>query len=118
MRQPDARGYFGDFGGRFVPEVLVSALEALDREMQRAFSDPSFWKTYEDVLRDFVGRPSPIYAAQRYLGPDSDVPLVLKREDLNHTGAHKINNTVGQALLAVRMGKQRLIAETGAGQHG
>jgi tryptophan synthase beta chain len=116
--QPDARGYFGDFGGRFVPEVLVAALDELEREMRVAFADASFWGEYEAILRDFVGRPSPVYRAQRYALDVSDVPLALKREDLNHTGAHKINNTVGQALLARRMGKKRIIAETGAGQHG
>ena len=115
--RPDARGYFGEFGGRFVPEVLFGALEALERAMDEAFADPSFWQEYRDVLRDFVGRPSPLYRAERY-GDASTAPFVLKREDLNHTGAHKINNTVGQALLARRMGKKRLIAETGAGQHG
>jgi len=115
--RPDARGYFGEFGGRFVPEVLFGALEALERAMDEAFADPSFGQEYRDVLRDFVGRPSPLYRAERY-GDASTAPFVLKREDLNHTGAHKINNTVGQALLARRMGKKRLIAETGAGQHG
>jgi tryptophan synthase beta chain len=117
MMQPDARGYFGAFGGRFVPEVLVHALEELEAEMRSAFADPSFWREYEAVLRDFVGRPSPIYVAERYAA-QSRSRFVLKREDTNHTGAHKINNTVGQALLARRMGKRRLIAETGAGQHG
>ncbi len=115
--RPDARGYFGEFGGRFVPEVLFGALEALEIAMDEAFADPMFWQEYRDVLRDFVGRPSPLYRAERY-GSTSAAPFVLKREDLNHTGAHKINNTVGQALLARRMGKKRLIAETGAGQHG
>ncbi|HTU71124.1 MAG TPA: tryptophan synthase subunit beta [Candidatus Baltobacteraceae bacterium] len=115
--KPDARGYFGAFGGRFVPEVLIDALESLEREMNRAFADPQFWREYEETLRDFVGRPSPLYTAERYLA-DRRVPLSIKREDLNHTGAHKINNTVGQALLARRMRKRRLIAETGAGQHG
>jgi tryptophan synthase beta chain len=113
---PNERGYFGDFGGRFVPEVLVHALDELEREVRVAFDDPAFWAEYEAVLRDFVGRPSPLYRAERYAG--GRVPFVLKREDTNHTGAHKINNTVGQALLARRMGKKRLIAETGAGQHG
>lgn len=115
---PDARGYFGSFGGRFVPEVLIAALEELEREISAAFSDSAFWDEYAAALRDFVGRPSPLYRAQRYLAGVSDAPLLLKREDTNHTGAHKINNTVGQALLARRMGKKRLIAETGAGQHG
>ena len=113
--QPDVRGYFGEFGGRYVPEVLIAALDELEREMSAAFADPAFWDEYHQLLRDFVGRPSPLYAAGRYGGR---VPLLLKREDLNHTGAHKINNTVGQALLAKRMGKKRIIAETGAGQHG
>ncbi len=117
MQQPDPRGYFGSFGGRFVPEVLVGALEALDDEMRSAFADPSFWREYDRTLRDFVGRPSPLYEAERF-GKPSAATLSLKREDTNHTGAHKINNTVGQALLARRMGKKRLIAETGAGQHG
>jgi len=115
--QPDARGYFGTFGGRFVPEVLIDALESLEEAMTRAFADPAFWSEYEATLRDFVGRPSPLYRAQRFANTHG-VPLLLKREDVNHTGAHKINNTVGQALLARRMGKRRLIAETGAGQHG
>ncbi len=115
--KPDSRGYFGDFGGRFVPEVLVNALDELQSAMESAFADPEFWTEYEAVLRDFVGRPSPLYRAERYADA-SGVPVVLKREDTNHTGAHKINNTVGQALLARRMGKKRLIAETGAGQHG
>jgi tryptophan synthase beta chain len=116
--QPDARGYFGEFGGRFVPEVLIAALEELDREVKAAFADDVFWDEYHAILRDFVGRPSPLYASQRYLSDVSNAPLIVKREDTNHTGAHKINNTVGQVLLARRMGKKRLIAETGAGQHG
>jgi tryptophan synthase beta chain len=116
--KPDAAGYFGEFGGRFVPEVLVAALSELEREIESAFADPAFWREYESVLAEFVGRPSPIYDAQRYAASVSAAKFVVKREDLNHTGAHKINNTVGQALLARRMGKKRLIAETGAGQHG
>ncbi|HVA29249.1 MAG TPA: tryptophan synthase subunit beta [Candidatus Baltobacteraceae bacterium] len=115
--QPSTTGYFGTFGGRFVPEVFIDALETLEREMHLAFADRAFWREYDLTLRDFVGRPSPLYQAERY-GPAATVPLLLKREDTNHTGAHKINNTVGQALLARRMGKKRLIAETGAGQHG
>ena len=115
---PDQRGYFGSFGGRFMPEVLVAALDELTAAVHAAFSDEEFWNEYRDVLRDFVGRPSPLYAAQNMI-PGSGAPAIaLKREDLNHTGAHKINNTVGQALLAKRMRKQRLMAETGAGQHG
>ncbi len=118
MSGPDTRGYFGDFGGRYVPEVLIAALDELERAMTAAFADPDFWAEYHAVLRDFVGRPSPIYRCERYAADVSSVPLVMKREDTNHTGAHKINNTVGQALLARRMGKPRLLAETGAGQHG
>jgi tryptophan synthase beta chain len=114
---PDARGYFGRFGGKFVPEVLIEALARLDAAMKEAFADRAFWAEYDGLLRDYVGRPSPIYVAERLVdGPAATV--VFKREDTNHTGAHKINNTVGQALLARRMGKTRLIAETGAGQHG
>ncbi len=115
---PDSRGYFGEFGGRFVPEVLIAALAELEREVERAFADPAFWGEYDAILRDFVGRPSPVYQAERYTAGISKATFALKREDLNHTGAHKINNTVGQALLAQRMGKKRIIAETGAGQHG
>ena len=116
--QPDERGYFGEFGGRFVPEVLIAALAQLESEVEAAFASPAFWEEYETILREFVGRPSPVYPAQRYAADVSSATLALKREDLNHTGAHKINNTVGQALLAKRMGKNRIIAETGAGQHG
>ena len=116
--EPNARGYFGAFGGRFVPEVLVAALDELETAMRAAFADPAFWREYRETLRDFVGRPSALYPARRFLGDAAETPLLFKREDTNHTGAHKINNTVGQALLAIRMGKGRLIAETGAGQHG
>jgi tryptophan synthase beta chain len=116
--KPDARGYFGAFGGRFVPEVLIAALDELEAAMGEAFADAAFWNEYDEILRDFVGRPSPLYCVERYGREQSAVPIVMKREDTNHTGAHKINNTVGQALLARRMGKRRLIAETGAGQHG
>jgi tryptophan synthase beta chain len=118
VKRPDARGYFGDFGGRYVPEVLIAALESLEAAMNEAFADPTFWSEYDAVLRDYVGRPSPVYRCERYVADLSPVPLLMKREDTNHTGAHKINNTVGQALLARRMGKHRLLAETGAGQHG
>jgi tryptophan synthase beta chain len=118
VRRPDPRGYFGRFGGRYVPEVLIAALEGLERAVEDAFADATFWNEYEAVLRDFVGRPSPLYRCERYVADVSPVPLLMKREDTNHTGAHKINNTVGQALLALRMGKRRLLAETGAGQHG
>ena len=117
MNKPDARGYFGQFGGTFVPEVLVGAIVELEAAMTGAFADPSFWRAYHDILRDYVGRPSPLYRSERLVDADA-ATLLFKREDLNHTGAHKINNTVGQALLAKRMGKTRFIAETGAGQHG
>jgi tryptophan synthase beta chain len=119
MQRPDARGYFGSgFGGKFVPEVLVEAISELERGMDAAFADPAFWEEYHAILRDFVGRPSPIMEATRFVGDGDAARLLFKREDLNHTGAHKINNTVGQGLLAKRMGKKRIIAETGAGQHG
>jgi tryptophan synthase beta chain len=116
--KPNGRGYFGSFGGRFVPEVLIAALDELERAVDEAFADPAFWCEYDAVLRDFVGRPSPLYRCERYAADVSRTPLLMKREDTNHTGAHKINNAVGQALLARRMGKRKLIAETGAGQHG
>lgn len=121
MNRPDERGYFGGFGGfggKFVPEVLVEALAELERGMDAAFADADFWAAYHTLLRDFVGRPSPLTEAARFVGRPDAATLVFKREDLNHTGAHKINNTVGQGLLAQRMGKRRIIAETGAGQHG
>jgi tryptophan synthase beta chain len=119
MQKPDSRGYFGGtFGGKFVPEVLVAALEELEAGMEAAFADAAFWRDYEAILRDFVGRPSPLMEAARLTEGAGCATLLLKREDLNHTGAHKINNTVGQGLLAQRMGKKRIIAETGAGQHG
>ncbi len=118
MIKPDARGYFGGFGGKFVPEVLVGALAELEDAMEEAFADPAFWTEYHAILRDFVGRPSPLLEAQRFAEDPGAAKLIFKREDLNHTGAHKINNTVGQGLLAQRMGKKRIIAETGAGQHG
>jgi tryptophan synthase beta chain len=117
MIKPDARGYFGAYGGRFVPEVLIGALEELESALEEALADPAFWVQYDALLREFVGRPSPIYRSERLVPPGGPA-LFFKREDLNHTGAHKINNTVGQGLLAQRMGKRRIIAETGAGQHG
>ncbi len=110
-------GRFGPYGGRYVPETLVAALEELARLYDSVRSDASFWAEYEGLLADFVGRPSPLSPAPR-LSADVGANVWLKREDLNHTGAHKINNTIGQALLARRMGKRRIIAETGAGQHG
>ena len=114
---PDARGRYGEFGGCFVPEVLVPALKALEKAYLEARSDPEFEKEYRRLLKEVVGRPSLLTRAER-LSQAWGAEVFLKREDLNHTGAHKINNTMGQALLAMRMGKKRIIAETGAGQHG
>jgi len=118
MNGPDARGYFGEFGGRYVPEVLFEPLCRLEAAMRAAFADESFWAEYRVLLRDYVGRPSPLFEARNLTRATGGARIVIKREDCNHTGAHKINNTVGQGLLARRMGKTRLIAETGAGQHG
>ncbi len=115
---PDAGGHFGPYGGVFVAETLVSALEALRLAYERYRDDPAFVAEFEDELTHFVGRPSPVYHARRWSERLGGAQIWLKREDLNHTGAHKINNTIGQALLAKRMGKPRVIAETGAGQHG
>jgi len=118
MHGPDERGYYGEFGGRFVPEVLVEPLRELEEAVKTAFADDAFWSEYRALLRDFVGRPSPLFEANNLAKPLRGAKIVLKREDCNHTGAHKILNTVGQGLLARRMGKRRIIAETGAGQHG
>ncbi|MEP7156069.1 MAG: tryptophan synthase subunit beta [Betaproteobacteria bacterium] len=115
---PDARGHFGPYGGVFVAETLQAALRELNLEYARAKDDPAFVAEFQDELKHYVGRPSPIYHARRLSEELGGAQIYLKREDLNHTGAHKINNTVGQALLARRMGKKRVIAETGAGQHG
>jgi tryptophan synthase beta chain len=115
---PDARGHFGQFGGTFVAETLVEALEELRVMYEKYRHDPVFLAEYAYDLKHFVGRPSPIYHAKRLSDKVGGAQIYLKREDLNHTGAHKINNTIGQALLAKRMGKPRVIAETGAGQHG
>ncbi|MBN1557236.1 MAG: tryptophan synthase subunit beta [Lentisphaerae bacterium] len=115
---PDERGHFGVYGGRYVGETLMPALTELDRAYREARDDPAFRETLDRLLRDYVGRPSPLYLAERLTGAAGGARIYLKREDLNHTGAHKINNTLGQALLAQRMGKRRLMAETGAGQHG
>jgi len=117
-RDPDPRGYFGAFGGRFVPETLVAPVEDLERAYLDARRDPEFRATLVGLLRDYVGRPTPLYEARRLSGALGGARLFLKREDLAHTGAHKINNALGQALLAQRMGKRRIVAETGAGQHG
>ncbi|MGH7731004.1 MAG: tryptophan synthase subunit beta [Candidatus Eiseniibacteriota bacterium] len=114
---PDATGHFGPYGGRFVPETLIHALDELESEYARARRDPAFGRELEALLRDFAGRPTPLIEATRF-AQAAGCRVFLKREDLLHTGAHKINNTIGQCLLARRMGKPRVIAETGAGQHG
>ncbi|OWY40574.1 tryptophan synthase subunit beta [Xenophilus sp. AP218F] len=115
---PDAQGHFGQFGGVYVAETLMVALDELKAEYARVKADPSFWQEFHHELKHYVGRPSPIYHAKRWSEQLGGAQIYLKREDLNHTGAHKINNAIGQALLARRMGKKRVIAETGAGQHG
>ena len=115
---PDARGYFGRYGGQFVAETLMQAVLQLQDAYRTAQHDPTFWAQFRAELADYVGRPSPLYFAKRLTEKAGGAEIWLKREDLNHTGAHKINNTIGQALLAERLGKPRLIAETGAGQHG
>jgi tryptophan synthase beta chain len=120
--RPDGLGRFGRYGGQYVPETLMPALAELERSAAEAWQDPAFTGRLKELLRTYVGRPSPLYEAERlsehYRRPEGGPRIWLKREDLNHTGAHKINNALGQALLALRMGKQRIIAETGAGQHG
>ncbi len=118
QRLPDDRGYFGPFGGKFVPETLMPALEELEHAYNEARSNEAFQNELENLLREYAGRPTPLYLAKRLTDHCSGARIYLKREDLAHTGAHKINNTLGQALLARRMGKHRLVAETGAGQHG
>ncbi|MBZ0107807.1 MAG: tryptophan synthase subunit beta [Candidatus Scalindua rubra] len=115
---PDKSGHFGEYGGKFVPETLMPALEQLEKEYLKAKKDPIFNKELKYYLNEYVGRPSPLYFARRLTEKLNGPKIYLKREDLNHTGAHKINNTMGQVLLAIRMGKKRIIAETGAGQHG
>jgi len=116
---PDAAGYFGQFGGRYVPETLMAALDEFEGAYKKLRRDREFRSELDRVLEDFVGRPTPLTEASRFASLcGGDFRLFLKREDLNHTGAHKINNALGQALIAKRMGKQRIIAETGAGQHG
>ncbi|MBE0500683.1 MAG: tryptophan synthase subunit beta [Desulfuromonadales bacterium] len=117
-QQPDARGHFGQFGGRYVAETLMPALLELEQAYNEAMADPTFLEEFDYYLKQYVGRPSPLYFAERLTQQCGGARIYLKREDLNHTGAHKINNTVGQALLARRMGKKKVIAETGAGQHG
>jgi tryptophan synthase beta chain len=115
---PDVHGRFGPYGGRFVPETLMFALRQLTEQYEHAREDPEFQREFGYYLKQYVGRPSPLYFAERLTREAGGARIFLKREDLNHTGAHKINNCIGQALLARRMGKPRLIAETGAGQHG
>ncbi|MCM8730050.1 tryptophan synthase subunit beta [Hephaestia sp. GCM10023244] len=124
-QQPDSRGHFGDFGGRYVAETLMPLILDLEREYRAAKADPAFKAQFDDLLEHYVGRPSPLYYAERLTETlRKDAPagmgakIYFKREELNHTGAHKINNCIGQILLAIRMGKTRIIAETGAGQHG
>ena len=115
---PDAHGHFGTYGGRFVPEALVAALDELDAAFRLAWSDPAFRAQLNDLLHNYSGRPTPLTSARNLAAAFGVAEVLLKREDLNHTGSHKINNVLGQALLTKRMGKQRVIAETGAGQHG
>jgi tryptophan synthase beta chain len=115
---PDSTGHFGPYGGVYVPETIVAALRQLEEEYAKAKSDPSFARDLDYYLHQFAGRPNPLYFARRLTQTFGGAKIYLKREDLNHTGAHKINNTLGQALLTLRMGKKRVIAETGAGQHG
>ncbi|WP_310488453.1 pyridoxal-phosphate dependent enzyme, partial [Chamaesiphon sp. VAR_69_metabat_338] len=123
VQQPDRLGRFGRFGGQYVPETLMPALQDLDRVHQQYINEPTFQAELNHLLKDYVGRATPLYLAERLTAhhakaDGSGAQIYLKREDLNHTGAHKINNALGQALLAKRMGKRRIIAETGAGQHG
>ena len=118
MKQPDKNGHFGQFGGRYVPETLMPALLELERAYNHYKNDPDFKREFSCCLRQYVGRPNPLYFAEKLTKKLGGARVYLKREDLNHTGAHKINNTIGQGLLAKRMGKGRVIAETGAGQHG
>jgi len=115
---PDNKGYFGNYGGRFVPETLVPALDELAAAYEKAKADASFWSEFDSLSREYSGRPTPLYLAERLSGHCGGAQIFLKREDLVHTGAHKINNALGQGLLARKMGKRRVIAETGAGQHG
>ncbi|MFC5714229.1 tryptophan synthase subunit beta [Thalassorhabdus alkalitolerans] len=115
---PDHKGRFGEFGGKFVPETLMYALEELEQSLEEALADQAFQKEYADTLREYAGRPTPLTYAQRLTEELGGAKIYLKREDLLHTGAHKLNNAIGQVLLAKRMGKNKIVAETGAGQHG
>jgi tryptophan synthase beta chain len=118
MERPDARGYYGQWGGKFVPETLMPALDELEKAYTEAMADAGFQAEFERLCRDYIGRPTPLYYAAKLSERAGGATILLKREDLAHTGAHKINNALGQGLLARRMGKKRIIAETGAGQHG
>lgn len=115
---PDNRGHFGRYGGRYVPETLMLAVTELEAEYKKAQEDPAFHEELNNLLKDYVGRETPLYYAENLTKYAGGAKIYLKREDLNHTGAHKINNSLGQALLAKRMGKKKVVAETGAGQHG
>lgn len=117
-KMPDQTGHFGPFGGRYIPETLMAAILELEEEYKKASQDEGFYQQLSYLLKDYVGRETPLYYAENLTKKAGGAKIYLKREDLNHTGAHKINNTIGQALLAVRMGKRKIIAETGAGQHG
>lgn len=118
MKLPDEQGHYGPYGGKFVPETLMPALSELESAYSQACADADFWEQFNSLCRDYAGRPTPLYHAQKLTQKLGGAQILLKREDLAHTGAHKINNTLGQGLLALRMGKRRVIAETGAGQHG
>lgn len=115
---PDNKGHYGPFGGKYIPETLIKNASDLEKEYRKVKNDPAFWAEYTSLLRNYVGRPTPLYLAENLSRTTGGARIYLKREDLCHTGAHKINNAIGQALLAKRMGKKRIIAETGAGQHG
>ncbi len=117
FQQPDLQGYYGQFGGAYIPEMLHRNVEELKARYLDIMYEPSFQKEFQSLLKDYVGRPTPLFLAER-LSKEFNAPIYLKREDLCHTGAHKINNTIGQILLAIKLGKTRIIAETGAGQHG
>ena len=118
MNGPDENGRFGDFGGRFVSETLMPLILELEQEYEKAKTDDSFWAEMNHLWTHYVGRPSPLYFAERLTDHLGGAKVYMKRDELNHTGAHKINNVLGQIILAQRMGKKRIIAETGAGQHG
>ncbi len=118
LKLPDKEGHYGLYGGKFVPETLMPALSELEAAYTKACADRTFWNRFHSLCCDYAGRPTPLYHAQKLSENLGGAQILLKREDLLHTGAHKINNTIGQGLLALRMGKRRIIAETGAGQHG